>query len=116
MSLKTALAHPGWKAAMNEDLAALHQNEIWKLVLRTSNMHVIGSKWVFKSKLLPNGTLDRLKARLVAKGYHQVDGIDYTETFSPFIKPGTIRMIITITFVKQWSIHQLDAKISFYMD
>jgi hypothetical protein len=36
-------------------------------------MHVIGSKWVFKTKLKPDGKLDRLKARLVAKGYHQID-------------------------------------------
>jgi len=63
-------------------------------------MHVIGSKWVFKTKLKPDGTLDRLKARLVAKGYHQIDGIDYKEMFSPVIKPGTIRIILTIALVK----------------
>ncbi|KAJ0028636.1 hypothetical protein Pint_36096 [Pistacia integerrima] len=112
-NIKTALAHPGWKAAMDEELAALHQNKTWILVPCTSNMNVIGSKWVFKSKLKPNGTLDRLKTRLVAKGYHQVDGVDYTETFSPVIKPGTIRMIITIALVKQWSIRQLDVKNAF---
>jgi hypothetical protein len=43
---------------------------------RTSNMHVIGSKWVFKPKLKPDGSLDRLKARVLEKGYHQVGGLD----------------------------------------
>ena len=67
-------------------------------------------KWVFKPKLKPNGSLDRLKARVVAKGYHQMDGLDYTKTFSPFIKLGTIRMVITITLIKKWPICQLDVK------
>lgn len=112
-NVKIALVHPGWKAAMDKELAALHKNDTWTLVPSTPNMHVIGSKWVFKSKLKPDGSLDRLKVCLVAKGYHQIDGVDYTETFSPVIKPGTIRMIITIALVQKWSICQLDVKNAF---
>ncbi|KAG5247123.1 Retrovirus-related polyprotein from transposon [Salix suchowensis] len=109
-NIKSALAHNGWKTAMEEELAALHQNQTWELVPRTSQMNVIGSKWVFKAKLKPDGSLDRLKARLVAKGYHQIDGVDYVETYSPVIKPGTIRMILTIALVKAWPLRQLDPR------
>ena len=112
-TIKTILSYPGWKTAMLEELAALHQNETWQLVPRTPNMHVIGSKWVFKTKLRPNGTLDRLKASLVAKGYHQINGLDYTETFSLVIRPGTIRLILTVTLIKHWPIRQLDVKNAF---
>jgi hypothetical protein len=112
-SVQAALAHPGWRAAMNEELTALHQNQTWILVPRTSDMHVIGSKWVLKTKLKPDGSLDRLKARVVAKGFHQIDGIDFTETFSPVVKPSTIRMVITVALVQQWSIRQLDVKNAF---
>ena len=97
--MRAALAHPGWKAAMEDELTSLHQNQTWKLVPRTTDMHIIGSKWVFKTKLKSDGSLERLKARVVAKGYHQIDGLDYTETFSPVVKPGTIQLIITIALV-----------------
>lgn len=102
--IRSTLAHLGWKAAMDEEFKALHKNQTWKLVPCTSDMHVIGSKWVFKPKIKPDGSLDRLKARVVANGYHQVDGLDYTETFSPVIKPGTIRMFLTIALAKKWPI------------
>ena len=98
---------------MIEELDALHKNQTWTLVPREPHMNVVGSKWVFKAKLNANGTLDRLKARLVAKGYHQVDGIDYTETFSPVIKPGTIRLVLSLALVRQWEIRQLDVKNAF---
>ncbi|KAJ6866233.1 Retrovirus-related Pol polyprotein from transposon TNT 1-94 [Populus alba x Populus x berolinensis] len=112
-SVRAALAHPGWKAAMEDELTSLHQNQTWKLVPRTTDMHIIGSKWVFKTKLKSDGSLERLKARVVAKGYHQIDGLDYTETFSPVVKPGTIRLIITIALVHNWSLRQLDVKNAF---
>jgi hypothetical protein len=56
---------------------------------------------VFRTKLKHDGSLNRLKARVVAKEYHHIDEIDYTETFSPIVKLGTIRMIITTTPVQE---------------
>jgi hypothetical protein len=34
----------------------------------------VGSKWVFKKKMKPDGTADKFKARLVAKGFTQKEG------------------------------------------
>lgn len=76
-------------------------------------MHVIGCKWVFKTKLAPDDSLDKLKARLVAKGFHQEEGIDFLETFSIVIKQATIRIVLSVAMVKRWSIHQLDVKNAF---
>ena len=81
---------------MLNELDALHQNKKWTLVPKESHMNIVRSKWVFKAKLKADGTLDRLKARIVAKDYHQVDGIDYIETFSPVIKLGTIRLVLSL--------------------
>ena len=78
-------------------------------------MNVIGSKWVYKAKLKVDGTLERLKARLVAKGFNQVDGLDFSKTFSPVVKPATIRVVLTLATIKNWALHQLDVRNSFLL-
>ena len=65
-SITFAKKHPGWSAAMDEELVALHINHTWTLVPHCPNMNVIGCKWVYKAKLIVDGSLERLKARLVA--------------------------------------------------
>lgn len=71
-------------------------------------MNVVGHKWVFKTKLNSDGSLQKLKARLVAQGFQQTLGVDYFETFSPIVKLITIRIIITLAVSHHWPIFQID--------
>ncbi|XP_042962353.1 uncharacterized mitochondrial protein AtMg00820-like [Carya illinoinensis] len=65
---KTAAKNLAWLAAM-EEVQALQRNCTWTLVPRPANTNIVGSKWVFQTKYLPDGSIKRLKSRLVAKSY-----------------------------------------------
>ena len=110
---RTALKIPHWLKAMQEEIKALIQNRTWDLVPRPPTTNIVGSKWVFKTKLKEDGTIDRYKARLVARGFSQIPGLDFGETFSPVIKHTTIRMIFSLAVTLGWKMRQLDVKNAF---
>ncbi|RDX63451.1 hypothetical protein CR513_58115, partial [Mucuna pruriens] len=112
-SICEALNHPGWGQAMIVEMQALEQSGTWELVSLPSGKKAVGCRWVFAIKVAPNGTVDCLKARLVAKGYTQVYGLDYGDTFSPVVKITTIRLLLAMTAICHWPLHQLDIKNAF---
>lgn len=49
VSHKDALLEPEWCAAMSAEFSALSETQTWTLVPRPPGVHVVGSKWVFKT-------------------------------------------------------------------
>ncbi|PKU78648.1 Retrovirus-related Pol polyprotein from transposon TNT 1-94 [Dendrobium catenatum] len=108
-----AIKHPHWRQAMSEEFHALQKQSTWTLVPAPAQTPILGCKWTFKTKLLPNGQVDRYKARLVAQGYDQQYGVNYTETFSPVAKMTTIRILLTLALNRNWEIRRLDVSNAF---
>jgi histone deacetylase 1/2 len=101
-NLIDALNNHNWKMAMNDEYNALIENKTWELVPRPSNANVIRSLWIFRHKKKSDGSFERYKARLVGNGANQQSGVDCGETFSPVVKPTTIRTVLSIALSKSW--------------
>ncbi|CAN6692111.1 unnamed protein product [Malus baccata var. baccata] len=91
----------------------LVQQGTWCLVPLPPNKNVVGCKWIYKVKKHPDGSVAHYKARLVAKGFSQEAGLDYYETFSPIVKPTTMRLMLSLAASKWWKLKQLDVKNAF---
>ena len=104
---------PEWQQAMASEFEALTRQKTWSLVSSSSPQNVVGCRWVYKIKRNPNGSVSRYKARLVAKGFHQQAGVNYDETFSPVVKPPTVRIILSLAAHHHWTLRQLDVSNAF---
>ena len=80
-----AIKEKKWINAMHEEMESIDKNETWELVDLPKNKECIGVKWVYKTKYKENGEVDKYKARLVAKRCARVYGVDYNETFTPYL-------------------------------
>lgn len=68
---------------------------------------------MYRVKYNTNGSLAKYKTRLVAKGFQQIAWVNYFKTFSPVIKPTTVRVVLSLVVMNQWTIRQVDVNNAF---
>ncbi|GJY34400.1 ribonuclease H-like domain-containing protein, partial [Tanacetum coccineum] len=98
---------------MKDKYTALIKNNTWTLVPRPSEANIVRYMWLFRHKYLADGTLSHYKACLMANGNTQLSGINVDETFSPVVKPDTIRTVLSLAISRHCPVHQLDVKNAF---
>jgi len=102
-----------WKRAMEEECTSILLNNTFTTInsreARQLRVKPIGSKWVYKTKHNPDGTI-RYKARLVINGYEQTD---FGETYAPVGKLPTFRYLISLVGKHGWNIAHLDVVTAF---
>ncbi|KAL0296116.1 UNVERIFIED_CONTAM: putative mitochondrial protein [Sesamum radiatum] len=98
-ALLLPVQHAESKNTITEKLNALQGNNTWTFVPLPSGKKSIGSKWVHKLKLKVDGSIDRYKARLMVKGYHQVEAVDYNDSFLLIVKAINVRLSLAIVLL-----------------
>ncbi|MCI00735.1 retrovirus-related pol polyprotein from transposon [Trifolium medium] len=75
---------------MEEELQSIEKNQTWELVDLPDKKKKIDVKWVFKTKLNPDGTISKHKARIE-----------------------TVRLVVALACNKDWLLYHLDVKSAF---
>jgi hypothetical protein len=102
-----------WANAMTEEYQSIIKKDVWEIVPRPKRKDVVSSKWLYKTKHVVDGSIEKHKARFVTRGFSQKEGIDYEETFSLVARYTSIRTIIAVAAKMKWKLHQMDVKTTF---
>ncbi|GJW47728.1 retrovirus-related pol polyprotein from transposon TNT 1-94 [Tanacetum coccineum] len=95
---------------MDSELRALEKNGTWDLIEIPPGKKVIGSHWIFKTKLKADATVEKRKPDLLCKGIHR------QETFSLVAKMVTVGSLLAVAALKGWDTCQMDVSNAFYME
>jgi hypothetical protein len=98
---------------MKDEMKSIDDNNTWTLTSAPPGRKIIGSKWVYKTKLDGNNDLEKYKARVVAKRYSQVAGVDFDETYAPVARIEAIRQLFAIIAFFNMYMLQADFKTAF---
>ena len=98
---------------MIEEYQSIMKNDILDVVPRPEGNSIVTSKWIYKIKHAVDGSIEKYKARFLSCGFSQKEEIYYEETFAPIARYASIILVLALSTVMKWKIHQMDVKISF---
>nr|GEV63342.1 hypothetical protein [Tanacetum cinerariifolium] len=112
-NVKEDMNDPAWIDLMQEELLQLKRLDVWVLVHAPDNIKPLTLNWLFKNKHDEENTIIRNKSRLVVRGYHQEEGIDFEESFTPVARMEAIRIFLAYVAHKSFIVFQMDVKTAF---
>ncbi len=99
---------------MEVEYNSLMKNNTWDLVPLPKGRKLVWCKWIYRTKFVADGSVDKHKARLVSKGFSQLPSIDYIETFALVTKMNSIHLTLAIVIAHGWVVHHMDVKGPFF--
>ena len=112
-TLDEALRGPNekeWQKALDYEINQLQKLGTWVVEDLPPGQMAIPCSEVVKVKRGPNGEVQSYRVRIVAGGHRQVEGVNYTETFSAAAKMPTVRVVLANATHQDWEIEHVDVK------
>ena len=104
---------PRWIEAMTKEISNLIKHDTWELISIDDvprDRKIVKSRFVYTVKYNRDGTVERFKSRFVACGYSQIEGFDYTETFSATLRSTSFRLLMAIAAGKRLTVEHYDVE------
>jgi hypothetical protein len=95
-----------------EEYNSLMKKKTWNLVPQSKPKNVENCIWVYETNITSD-VVERHKDLLVVKGFSELEGIEYTNTFSLVTKMNYVKIILLFTAHFGWEVHQMDVKSAF---
>jgi len=86
---------------------------MWELAQLPPGKRAIGSRWVFKVKQKPDGSIDKFKGWIVTQGFSQVRGIHYNKVFASMARMAVMRTVITLAVMEDLELDSMDVSMAF---
>lgn len=102
-----------WMEAIAIELANMDRRGVWTVMELPEGCRAVGTVWVFKVKIRPDGSILKYKARLCAQGFSQIAGIDFNETYAPTGSKAGLRLLLAIAASMDLDIESMDAVAAF---
>ena len=102
-----------WQAAIDNEIASMHSQNVWTVVHTLPNLNSVGSKWLFRLQRNEYSEISCYKARLAAQGFTQQPGVNFDEVYAPVVRLDSLCLLLSIAAYYQWEIIQLDIEGAF---
>ena len=112
-TLDEALQGPNakeWREALEYEINQLQKLGTWVVEDLPPGQTAIPCSEVVKVKRGPDGEVQSYRVCIVAGGHRQVEGVNYTETFSAAAKMLTVRAVLANAAHQDWEIEHVDVK------
>ena len=112
-SLDNVLSGPHakeWQTVLDYKIGQLEKLGTWVIEDLLKGHNTIPCSAMLKEKHGPDGKITSYQVHIVAGGHRQVEGVNYSETFSSAAKMPTIQVVLANAATQDWEIEHVDVK------